>query len=265
MNVPLLWYSFAMTFGQPVAVFFAGLMAGMVNSVAGGGTLISFPTLVWLGRNPIFANATNTVSLWPGSFSAMLGFRQELVGRKNWMLLLGGPSLIGGLIGAFLLLKTPSNVFSAIVPFLILGASLILALQEPLSRRFLKHSSEHPSRAWWTWAIVFQFLVAVYGGYFGAGIGILMLAALGLLRLTDIYLMNGLKNLFAVCINGVAAIYFISSGAVLWWDVLFMASGAIAGGFGGARLARKAGRRTVRGIAVGIGLFMAVSLLIRRF
>lgn len=244
-------------------IFAAAFAAGMVNSVAGGGTLISFPSLIWLGRDPIIANATSTVALWPGSLGGLLGFRRELQGSKKWSLWLGVPSLIGGAIGAFLLLRTPSAIFSQIVPYLILGATLLLAAQEQITKRLRLSSPERPSRAWWTGALLFQFLVGIYGGYFGAGIGILMLAALGLLGLTDIHEMNGLKNLFALLINGVAAIYFIVSGAVIWIDVLVMATAAIMGGYFGAGVARRLGRRFVRLLVILIGISMAVSLFFR--
>jgi len=245
-------------------VFIAAVAAGMINSVAGGGTLITFPTLVWLGRDPILANATNTVALWPGSLAGMVGFAPHLRGGGKWLALLTGPSILGGILGAVLLLKTPTETFAFLVPYLILGATVLLAAQEPLQRTLLSGSTPHDSKLWWSGAIFFQFLVAVYGGYFGAGIGILMLAALGLLRLTDIYQMNGLKNFFALCINGVAAVYFAWSGSVHWLDAAVMAAGAIAGGYGGATLAQKMGRKAVRGIAVAVGFAMAISLLIGR-
>jgi uncharacterized membrane protein YfcA len=246
----------------------------MMNSVAGGGTLVTFPTLVWIGIDPIQANVTSTVALWPGSLGAMVGFRRELGDSQRWMILLGAPSVVGGLIGARLLLLTPSPLFSSIVPFLILFATILFAAGEPLMRRLRANNPHQASeqgsttqargRAWWAGAIAFQFFVAIYGGYFGAGIGILMLAALGLLGLTDIHQMNGLKNFFAVCINMIAAAYFIASGRVEWSYALVMMVGAIAGGYGGAGLARKLGRQFVRRAVIVIGLAMAVSLLFRR-
>jgi uncharacterized membrane protein YfcA len=255
-------------------VFLAAFAAGMMNSVAGGGTLVTFPTLVWLGIDPIQANVTSTVALWPGSLGAMVGFRRELGDSRRWMLLLGAPSVAGGLIGARLLLLTPSPLFASIVPYLILFATILFAAGEPLMRRRRSNNPRQDSeqgntaqakgRAWWAGAIAFQFFVAIYGGYFGAGIGILMLAALGLLGLTDIHQMNGLKNFFAVCINIVAAAYFIASGRVAWPYALVMVVGAIAGGYGGAGLARRLGRQVVRRAVIVIGLAMAVSLLFRR-
>jgi len=249
-------------------VFAAGCLAGMINSVAGGGTLVSFPALIWLGRDPIVANVTNTVAIWPGSLGAMFGFRRELGNSRRWMALLAGPSMIGGLVGAVLLLQTPSRVFAAIVPYLILFATILFALQEPITRVLRPHRSRSGAtasgHAWWLWAGAFQFFVALYGGYFGAGIGILMLAALGLLGLTDIHQMNGLKNFFAVCINLIAAGYFVLWGPVAWTDALIMATGTIAGGYGGAGLARRLGRRFVRRAVIVIGFAMAASFLFRR-
>ncbi|HEX8097626.1 MAG TPA: sulfite exporter TauE/SafE family protein [Pyrinomonadaceae bacterium] len=253
-----------MSIWQETVIFVAAFAAGMINSVAGGGTLVSFPALIWLGRDPVLANATSTVALWPGSFGGAVGFRRELRLSSRWVLWLGLPSFAGGAVGAYLLLRTSSQTFARVVPYLILGATALLAAQEPLTHRLLKTKHERPSNTWWAGAILFQFLVGVYGGYFGAGIGILMLAALGLLGLTDIHQMNGLKNLFALCINGVAAVYFVWAGAVIWVDVLVMAAAAIAGGYFGAGAARRLGRRFVRGFVIAVGLVMAVSLFIFR-
>jgi uncharacterized protein len=253
-----------MTVSEGAFLFGAAFVAGMINAVAGGGTLVSYPAMVWIGRDPILANATNTVALWPGALASMIGFRRELAGSGRWILLLAAPSVLGGIVGAILLLRTPRATFAAIVPYLILLATLLIAAQERISRALPRAPGSDPSRAWWTGAIAFQFFVAVYGGYFGAGIGILMLAALGLLGLTDIHRMNGLKNFLAVCINGIAAIYFAGSGAVLWLDGAVMALGAIAGGYGGAGLARKLGRRFVRGAVIAIGLAMTAALFVLR-
>lgn len=255
-----------MTLWQAVVILVAGFIAGMVNSVAGGGTLLSFPALVWIGVNPISANATNAVALWPGSLAGMVGYRHDLGDARRWMLILGPPSVVGAFAGAYLLLRTPAQTFSLIVPYLIAAATVLFAAQEPISRKLRassKEVSDSPSRVWWIGAICFQFLVAVYGGYFGAGIGILMLAALGLLGLTDIHQMNGLKSFFAVCINAVASAYFIWGDAVSWRHCLVMTVGAIAGGFGGAGLARKVGRSAVRRAVVAIGVAMAISLFLR--
>lgn len=175
------------------------------------------------------------------------------------------PSLAGGALGGWLLLRTPTSTFKALVPWLILGATLLLAAQEFITKRLgvLAHAHEEPTPGWVTFVFVFQFLVALYGGYFGAGMGILMLAALGLIGLTDLHQMNGLKNVLAVAINGVAAIYFILAHAVVWHDVLIMTSGALIGGYAGARVAHRLGRKFVRRAVVAIGIVMTVALLLK--
>ncbi len=218
---------------------------------------------------PIIANATNAVALWPGSLASAIGFRRELRGGRPLLQRLALPSIAGGALGAILLLRTPSRTFAAIVPFLILFATLLFAFQEPITRRLHRHAhgtardASTSSGNWWIWAAAFQFLVAIYGGYFGAGMGILMLAALGVLGLTDIHQMNGLKNVFATCINGIAAVYFAACGAVNWPDALVMMAGAIIGGYWGAGLARRFGRGFVRRAVVVIGVAMGLSLLLR--
>ncbi|MGZ4808600.1 MAG: sulfite exporter TauE/SafE family protein [Thermoanaerobaculia bacterium] len=244
----------------------AAFAAGIINSIAGGGTLLSFPALVWIGRSVVVANATNTVAIWPGSLAGVVGFRREIASLDRWLFLLTIPSLAGGITGAVLLLRTPEKTFARIVPLLILGATLLLAAQEAIAKRIPMFAAAHEKRTTGgiVFAFVFQFLVSVYGGYFGAGMGILMLAALGLIGLRDMHQMNGLKNLLAICINGVAAVYFALSHAVVWSDVGIMAVTSIAGGYAGARLARRLGRRFVRGFVIAIGLLMTVALAIRR-
>src|SRR5581483_4423142 len=246
MNLEEFW-SF-MVHPSSFIVFLAAFLAGIINSIAGGGTLLSFPALVWIGRNPIVANATNSAALWPGSFAGAIGFRRDLAGVRRWLLLLIIPSVAGGAAGAILLLRTSTRTLPLLVPWLILGATILLAFQEVISRRFelLAHGHERPTRGWVVFVFAFQFLVSLYGGYFGAGMGILMLAALGLIGMTDLHQMNGLKNLLAICINGVAAIYFAVLGAVVWHDVVLMAVTSILGGFAGARLAHRFGRKFVR-------------------
>jgi uncharacterized membrane protein YfcA len=237
--------------------------AGFVNSIAGGGSLLTFPTLVWVGVAPVAASATNTVGLWPGSFGGVVGFRRHLP-ERSVIVLLGIPSLVGGMVGAVLLLRTPQRIFEGIAPVLVLLATILLAVQEPLSGLLRQRSLVGERTAGFaTAAVAFQFLVGVYGGFFGAGIGIMMLAALAVLGLTDIHQMNGLKNLLAIVINGVAALYFVVRGAVLWADVALMAAGSIAGGLWGAALAQRLGRRLVRQAVIAIGVAASVSLVLK--
>lgn len=257
----------SINFWQGLVIFAAAFIAGMMNSVAGGGTLLTFPALIWIGMDPKAANVTSTVALWPGSLGAMLGFRRELHDSRRWMLLLTPSSIAGGLIGALLLLRTSSEAFASIVPFLILFATILFAVGEPITRLLRRENREtdvnEVSRAWWIAAVIIQLFSAIYGGYFGAGIGIVMLAVLGLMGLNDIHQMNGLKNYFAMCINLIAAVYFILCGPVKWGAATIMIVGAIAGGYGGAGIARKLGRSFARRAVIAIGLAMAVSLLFR--
>ncbi len=244
-------------------VLVVAVAGGFVNSIAGGGSLLTFPTLVWVGVAPVVASATNTVGLWPGSFGGVVGFRRHLP-ERSVIVLLGVPSLLGGIVGAVLLLHTPQHVFEGLAPMLVLGATIMLALQEPLSRRISRGSLVGVRTAGFAAAaFVFQLLVGVYGGFFGAGIGIMMLAALAILGLTDIHQMNGLKNLLAIAINGVAAVYFAAQGAVLWTDAGLMAVGSVAGGLGGAALANRLGRRLVRQAVITIGIAASGSLLLK--
>lgn len=245
--------------------FAAAFLAGAINSVAGGGTLVSFPALIWLGLDSVTANATSTVAIWPGTVGSVWGYRRELRRAEPRFRVLIVPSLVGGIIGALLLRWTPPAIFDRLVPFLILFATLLFMAQEPVQRMLKTADADaHKSTRWLVGALLFQLAVGIYGGYFGAGIGILMLAALSILGLSDIHEMNSLKVVFGGSINGIAAAYFIWARMVYWPDVLIMAIAAIVGGYGGAGVARKLGRTTVRRIVIAIGFGMAVSLFIRR-
>ena len=186
------------------------------------------------------------------------------------MLALVAPSVVGGILGALLLNRTPPAVFDALVPFLILFATLLFMIQEPIQRRLklsapeLQKASQKSSR-WLTGAMIFQLFVALYGGYFGAGIGILMLAALSVLGLTDIHQMNGLKALLGASINGVASLYFIWARMVYWPEFIVMVIGAIIGGYGGALIARRIGGAAVRRIVIIVGFSMAASMFVKFF
>jgi len=255
----------AMNFTHGTVSFGAGLIAGGMNAVAGGGTLLTFPTLVWLGLNSITANATSTVAVWPGVVSGMVGYRRELRTLERRFLYLAIPSLIGGLLGAYLLKLTPSTVFDRLVPYLILFATILFMMNEPIQRKVKSsHPEAHKSASWFAGAVIFQFLVGVYGGYFGGGIGILMLAAFGILGMTDIHQMNGFRSMLGGSINLLAAIYFISQRMVYWPDAGVMAAGTITGGYLGAGVARKIRRTAVRRIVIAVGFGMALSLFIKR-
>jgi uncharacterized membrane protein YfcA len=238
-------------------VFAAAFAAGSINSVAGGGTLITFPTLLWLGISSKLANGTSTVALWPGGVAGVWGYRRELAQADRRLLALIVPSVVGGIGGAVLLVLTPTEVFDRVLPFLILFATVLFMAQDPIQRRF-NLAQAHGSRSHWlSWTMFFQLLVGVYGGYFGAGIGILMLAALSLMGHTDIHQMNGIKNVLGASINALAAVLFIYNGLVVWQDALIMMGGAILGGIGGAGVARRAGRSAVRRTVIVVGFVMA--------
>jgi uncharacterized membrane protein YfcA len=247
-----------------VIVFVAAFAAGTINSVAGGGTLLSFPSLIWVGLPSTAANATSTVAIWPGSLGGLWGYRRDIRGLPTAAYSLIVPSVIGGVFGAILLVMTPTRVFDQLIPLLILFATVLFMLQEPVQRAMRTTGKAHAeSKTWLAGAMLFQLFVSIYGGYFGAGIGILMLAAFGIMGFTDIHQMNGLKTFLALCINGVAAVYFIWNGMVSWPHALVMAIGAIAGGIWGAGMARRVGPKGVRRIVVFVGFAMAMSLLLR--
>jgi len=255
------------TITDALVLLAASSLAGAVNSVAGGGSLITFPVLVWLGREPIVANATNTVSLSPGSVAALHGFRHELVGLRRWIVWGTIPSLAGGILGALLLLQTPSAVFAGLVPYLILFATALFACSGPLHalarRKTARSRDDVPPWPPGPMFLFYHLLVSVYGGYFGAGIGIMMLAGLGLAGFAAIHRMIALRNYYAILINGIAAAYFIFFGAVRWTDAAVLTLGQIVGSLVGTRIARNLSPSTVRWVVVAIGVAMALSLFRR--
>ena len=277
----------------------AAFAAGAINSVAGGGTLLTFPVLLsvlgGVPNGPVIANGTSTVALVPGSMSAFWGYRAEVAGQKRSLIEMAVPSVLGGAVGAYFATHVSSALFSHLVPWLIFGATFLFLIQDPvrkwIGRGTVKSSTASgnggprppdlpPGEVWpppptgaagntintgiaadeaaprplGVGGMVFQFFVAIYGGFFGAGIGILMLAALGFLGQTNIHRMNGLKNFAAVCINGVGALTFIFYRRVDWTLALLMMALAITGGYAGAGLAQKAGQANVRRLVIGIGL-----------
>jgi uncharacterized protein len=267
-----------------IVLFIAAAVAGAVNAVAGGGTLLTFPALLWAGQPAIFANATSTVALWPGALSSFWGYRPELTSTRREIVLLLVPSLLGGVLGALLLVHTDPAAFALIVPYLILMATGLFIVQEPLARwqrRVLPSpiagegsgvrgpldsppSTLHscpPTPVRWAAVLAFQFLVGVYGGYFGAGIGILMLAAFGFLGFANIHQANAIKNLNAMVINGIAAALFIAKGLVDWRLALVMAVSSVVGGYAGAGTARRIGQKNVRRLVILIGFCLAAWML----
>jgi hypothetical protein len=255
-----------MTLLQAALIVGSGVVAGAMNAVAGGGTILTFPTLIWTGLSPINANATNTVALVPGALAGAWGYRREMRSaepQRYWLLI---PSFLGGLLGGILLRYTPPATFAALVPALILFAVILFASQEPIQKKLrgTQAMSEPQTTSQWLWgASVLQFFTGIYGGYFGAGMGIMMLATLSLLGFANIHQMNGLKNLLGTTINFTAALYLVYAGLVHWPEALVMAGGAIVGGYGGAGLARKLGAKFVRWSVIVIGVGMAISLFLK--
>ena len=233
--------------------------AGLINAVAGGGTLLTFPTLLFFGVAAPTANATSTLALVIGTFGGVFGYRKQLAAVKVWLWRLIPPSLVGGWLGGWLLTNTSEKTFSKLVPFLILFAT-ILFLAQGVIKRWTGASaagSKESSTAAIAGAILFQFGVAVYGGYFGAGIGILMLASLGLLGLSDIHQMNGLKTVLGSLINLVASVIFIAARLIDWPRAGIMTVGALLGYLVGSHYSQRIPQARVRQIVTAVGLVIA--------
>jgi hypothetical protein len=244
---------------QLLLIVCAGFAAGFVNAIAGGGTLITFPALLFGGRSAVVANATNTVAIWPGSLSSVWAYRAQILNRRHQALLLAVPSLLGGLIGSVVLIYTPEKAFRVIVPYLILLACGLLIFQAKIGRwvaGHMGHGMARISAAHW----MVQFLIAVYGGYFGAGIGILMLAAMAIFLPEDLQSANALKVFFGMMINGIAMLYFIFIGAADLRAAGVMALASLLGGYLGAHTAQRLSPALLRAVVVTFGLIVAAYL-----
>ena len=243
-----------------VLLILSALAAGAVNSIAGGGTLLTFPALLRI-LGSVEANATSTIALLPGSLAGALGYRKELRQSKRLILILLAPSIIGGVAGALLVTRFPEKVFSQLVPWLILTASVLFLVQAPL-KKLTKAGQQGPATGWTVVVVIFgQLLIAIYGGYFGAGIGILMLSVLPFMGTRNIHETNGAKTFLASIINAVTVVIFIAEGKVVWKYALVMAVSAIIGGYVGARFARRLPAVYVRAIVITIGLSLGLYYL----
>jgi uncharacterized membrane protein YfcA len=229
----------SVTLPQGVVLFVAAALAGGLNSVAGGGSFLTFPTLLFTGVPPVSANATSAVALWPGSLASVIAYRREIESFGRLAIVFSIMSLAGGAIGALLLLRTPHTTFVALVPWLMLVATAVFTIGGPLTAGLRRRAEKQGGHAALATGAILQLAISVYGGYFGGGMGILMLAVFALEGMTNIHAMNGLKNLLGVMINGVAVIAFAIAGAVAWGPAAVMIVGAIAGGYGGASVARR--------------------------
>jgi uncharacterized membrane protein YfcA len=249
-----------------IGLFLAAAVAGAINSVAGGGTLITFPSLVAFGQPEIISNATNTAALWPGSLSSAIGYKQYTSVDSRLLMLLIVPSLIGGLLGAVILVITPESTFRLVVPFLILFATCLFATRKTIAGKLtMKTDRNQITLKGRLWGFFFQLFVAAYGGYFGAGIGILMLGSLGVMGLRDVHAMNAIKTTLAAIINVTAFVFFALKGLVVWPLAILMAFGAILGGYAGARSAKHIKESYLQIFIVAVGLIIATWLLARLF
>lgn len=247
-----------MTLETIIFLFFAGVLGGALNSVAGGGSFVAFPALLFTGVPPIPANATNTIALWTGAAASGGAYRKRLDIPRRVLIPLLAASLVGGLAGAFLLLHTPAHTFMRVLPWLTLGATLLFAFGKKLAggrKSVIEHQATAAALAG---ATFFQLCVAVYGGYFGGGMGIVMLAMLAALGMADIHAMNALKSVMGSVINGVAVVTFIFAGAVYWKHGIVMILGAIAGGYLGAHYAMKLPQAWIRWFVVLVGAGMTI-------
>lgn len=244
-----------------ILLFVVAFLGAGINSIAGGGTLLTFPVMVFLGIAPITANATNNFAIVPGAISGAFSFRKYFPKIRRYLWSFGAVSFIGGLIGAIALLLTKEKIFTEIVPFLVLIATAIFAAHSFLGIPGKRSTSK--SEKWWSTAIFFQFLIGIYGGYFGATIGIMMLANYAVLGFEDIHEMNALKTSMNAVINTTAVVYFSYMGAIDWSVAAVMALGGILGGYAGGKLAQSVSQATVRRAVVGVGFLASIMLFMK--
>jgi uncharacterized membrane protein YfcA len=244
---------------EALFVFVAGVGAGTINTIVGSGTLITFPTLLAVGYPPVLANVSNTVGLVPGSVSGAVGYRRELAGQLPRLARLGVASTLGGVTGALLLLKLPESAFKAIVPALIALGCVLVVAQPWISRRVLPPESAPAHGS--VLVLVLVYLVGVYGGYFGAAQGVLLIAILGLGLAESLQRINAAKNVLAGLVNGVAAVVFIIGSDVAWSAVAVIAAGSILGGVVGATVGRRLPPAALRGVVALVGIVAITKLV----
>ena len=249
-----------MSLPECLLVLVAGAFAGTINTVVGSGTLVTFPVLLAVGYSPVVANVSNTLGLVPGSVSGAIGYREELAGQRTRVLTLGSASVLGGIVGAILLLSLPPDAFEAIVPVLI-AIALILVIVQPRLSRMLAERRERvrPHGGPLLWTGVFG--TGIYGGYFGAAQGVILLALTGIAIPEDLQRLNALKNVLAALVNGVAAVIFIFFASVAWLPAVLLAVGSAAGGQLGAKVGRRLSPAVLRGLIVVVGIAAIVQLL----
>jgi uncharacterized membrane protein YfcA len=247
-------------------LFFTSLVAGALNAVAGGGSFLTLPALIYAGVPPVAANATSTVALWPGSMSSAWAYRRELADSGRWLVVLAAVSVFGGLLGAVLLVRTSNTSFLRLLPWLMFTAAAtftfggrLAAQLGPRGQLLLRSAHGHPT----IWALVLQLVIAIYGGYFGGGMGIMMLAVFAITGMTNMHAMNGLKAVLAFAINGVALVEFSRNGSVAWAPAVVMIAGGIVGGYAGAALARQLRGEQIRWVVVATAWTMTIYFFAR--
>jgi len=257
-----------MTYLHALILFIAAVIGGTQNAVSGGGSFITFPVLIFVGVPVISANATSALALLIGSAASIGAYRHELVQqRRSFLLLMVITSLIGGALGALLLLNTPASTFQSLIPYLLLVATLLFTFSGPITAKMRVRDvgKTQLSVPAFIGLAIAQLVIATYGGYFGGGIGILMLAALAVMGMSNIHAMNGIKALLATCINGIAVLIFIGAKAISWPEAIIMIIGALLGGFGGAYYARKISPKIVRGFVIVVALTMTIYFFVTTY
>ena len=243
---------------QAIFLFVAGILGGALNAVAGGGSFVAFPALLWAGLPPIPANATNTLALWMGVTASGGAYRNRLDVPRRVLVPLLATSFVGGIAGAFLLLETPAHTFMRVLPWLMLGATFLFMFGKRLARGRASSVGHDAATAAIVRASIFELLVAVYGGYFGGGVGIVNLAMLAALGMTDIHAMNALKSVLGMAINGIAVLVFVLKGAIFWPQAIVMIGGALVGGYFGAHYAQRLPQFWVRNFVILVGAGMTM-------
>jgi uncharacterized membrane protein YfcA len=273
-----------------LVLFLAGALGGALNAVAGGGSFITLPTLLFAGITPVTANATSTFALWPGSVSAAVAYRHDIGMKRSLLGTLIAVSLVGGLLGGLLLVRTSDTSFMRLLPWLMLLAAATFTFGNQLTAAigsWLGTSRERPdssaarpavsphavaggfsrpttdAHSFAPWAVVLQFAIAIYGGYFGGGMGIMMLATFAVSGMTDIHEMNGVKSVLGAALNGIALVAFILKGAITWLPGVAMMAGGIVGGYFGAALARRVDRKYIRALVIAIGWGMTTYFFLK--
>jgi uncharacterized membrane protein YfcA len=248
------------SFSTAVMLFLAAASGGAINSVAGGGSFVSFPALLFAGVPSVPANATNSIALWPGSVASAFAYRRELRGARRELVPLSVAGVVGGVAGSLLLLHTSEHAFVLLIPWLLLFATLLFSFGARVARRVAGATSGSLPAA-----VAAQLVVSVYGGYFGGGMGIMMLAILSILGMTDIHRMNAMKTVLGALVNGVAVVLFVLAGAVAWAPGVVMIAGGTLGGYGGASVARKVDPKQVRRIVLAVAWTMTVYFFVRTY